>query len=113
MARPIVVEKTDDEVIVQSTDRYFRRVANESPPIGAAYDGKYACWAIVVTDIALSEAQLDSLEDQIGDIAGVHKAFVRIGSSRIPVDRVPEGSYLWIGTEAGFNIVPTPEEPPV
>lgn len=42
MPRPNIVERTEADVIVEITDRYFRRVYNETPAIPTGYAGKYA-----------------------------------------------------------------------
>lgn len=109
MALPIIIERTDEEVIAYSTDRVFRNARNLSGAISAAYDGKYACFCAIVTDVALTDVQIASLQTQIEAISGVSDAFVRIGSSRLPLDRVPDGQELKISVEGGFTITPIPE----
>jgi hypothetical protein len=110
MALPIIRERTDEEVVARSTDRVFGNVRNVSEAISVTYDGKYACFGAVVTDVALTDVQLESLATQIEAISGVHKAFIRIGSCRLPIDRVPEGQELKISVEAGYTITPIPVE---
>jgi hypothetical protein len=110
MARTNIVERTEDEIIVQYTDRFFRRVFASTPAIPAAYDGKYAVMCALAVDIEASEAQMDAMETQIEAIANVHKAFVMVGPARIPLDRVPADHDLTIGVEASFNITPMPAE---
>jgi hypothetical protein len=106
MSRSNITEVTADEAIVRYTDRFFKRVSAETPAIPAAFDGKYALVVIVATDIAPSEAQMDTLENNIEAINGVYKAFALIGPARIPVDRQPADTELFIRVEAGFDIRP-------
>lgn len=108
MDRPNIVEKTEDEVLAQYTDAFFRRVRQQTPEISASYDGKYVVLCAVAIDINATELQMDNMEASIEAITGVHKAFVMIGPARIPIDRVPTGHALLIDIDAGFSIEPTP-----
>lgn len=108
MARANVIELTDEEVLALSTDRFFKAARDETGAIPVAYDGKYYCVAAIVTNVALTEAQMDDLEAQIDAIAGVAKSFVRIGPVRIPLDRVPAGDDLVVQIESNVDIR-TPE----
>jgi hypothetical protein len=110
MTLPTINERTNDEVIVRSTDRYFQSARNITSPISVAYNGKYVCFGAIVTDVALDDAQIASLQIQIGEIPGVYAAFIRIGSCRIPIDRVPADHELKIGVEASYTITPIPVE---
>lgn len=104
--RANIVEKTEDEVLVQYTDRFFRAVHAETPEILPALTGKYALMVLVAADVEASEAEMDAFETGIEGLAGVTKAFVLIGPARIPLDRVPTGHDLFISVEAGFDIRP-------
>lgn len=104
MSRPTITEVTTDDVLVRYTDRFFRAVSAETPAIPASYDGKHVVIAVIATDAAPTEAQLDGLETQIEAINGVHKAFVLIGPARIPLDRVPANTELFIHAQASFDI---------
>lgn len=106
--RANIVEKTEEQVIEQYTDKFFRRVHASTPAIPASYAGKYAMMVVVATDVAPSEAQMDGFETDIEAITGVHKAFILVGPARIPTDRVPANHELFIGIEAGFDIKPEP-----
>lgn len=115
MARPTIIEVSDDEVRVRRSEQFFQRVGARSN-IGPAYTGKYACFCAVVTNNALTEEQLDSLEQQINEIQGVFNSFVLVGSSRVPYDRLPASNpqfetKLEIGLEARFNMSAEPVEP--
>ena len=59
-----------------------------------------------MTDVALTDIQIASLQTQIEEISGVSNAFIRIGSCRLPLDRVPADHELKISVEAGFTITP-------
>jgi hypothetical protein len=108
MARTNIAELTEDQVIEAYTRKFFRPVFTSTPPIPASYDGKYVCLAAIAMDVELSEAQMDALETAIEAITGVHKAFVLIGSARLPLDRTPVDHDLTIGVEASFDIKPPP-----
>ena len=108
MTRPVIIERTTDEIVALSTDRAFRAVFSETPAIPASYAGKYALLCVMAIDIEATEAQMDAFQTQVEAIANVHKAFVLSGPHRIPLDRVPADHDLTIGTEAGFRIKPTP-----
>jgi len=109
-ARMNMAERTEDEVLVQSTSKFFRPAYAETPAIGAAYAGKYVCLVAVAVNTALSEAQMDQLETSITAITGVHNSFCLIGPARIPVDRTPTGYDLKIACEGKFGLSVTPEE---
>jgi hypothetical protein len=108
MARPVIVERTEEQVIARSTDRVFGAVFRETPAIPASYAGKYALLCVMAIDIQASEAQMDAFQTQVEAISNVHKAFVLSGPHRIPTNRVPADHDLTIGTEASFRIKSTP-----
>jgi hypothetical protein len=107
MARVNVIERTDDEVRVSDTRKYFRP-AVETVSVPVTYAGKYIVLCAVVTDIEASEAQMDSLETSIEAIPGVHAAHVRIGPARIPHDRLPAGADLIARIGLEIDMIPTP-----
>lgn len=107
MARPTIIERTNNEVLVERAELYFKKVYKEvQSPV--TYSGKHAILAVIVTNISPSEAQMNALETAIEGLTGIHKAHVMIGPARIPLDRVPAGNDLFIGVEAGFDIRATP-----
>jgi len=108
MTRTNITEKTEAQVLVQSTGKFFRPVFASTPIIPASYNGKYVCIMAVATDVEVSEAQMDALETAIENISGVHKAFCLIGPARIPTDRVPVDHDLKIGVEGKFMIQAQP-----
>jgi len=110
MARKNMTEQTEDEVLAQSTQKFFRPVFAQTPAIGAGYTGKYVCMVAVATDVALSEAQMNTLETSITAINGVFGSHCLIGPARIPLDRVPADHDLKIGIEGKFIVDPTPVE---
>lgn len=109
MPRTNIIEKTEAEVLADSTGKFFRTAHRETPAIPIEFDGKYVQLVAVATDTQLSETQMNQLETAIEGIAGVFKAFTLIGSARIPVDRVPADHDLVIFVDAGFDIRPTPQ----
>ncbi|MCP4304721.1 MAG: hypothetical protein GY788_07560 [bacterium] len=110
MDRPVVVEKTEAEVIAQSTSRVFRRVQAKTGVIPAAYDGKYVVAALIAINTDATQAQMDGFEVDVEGITGVYNCDILSGPHRIPVDRVPADHDLRILLEAGFDIRPTPVE---
>ncbi len=119
MARPIIAEYTDEEVRVKDSTRVWTPV-NARQNVGAAYTGKYVCYAAIVTDNQLDEAGLDALETSINAIPEVFNSLILVGSSRIPRDRLPANTEteiykLWVGLTAGFDMtveLANPPEPP-
>jgi len=107
MARTNVIEVTCDELVVNATSRVFRQAYAETPVIPSTYDGKYVQLAAIATNAELTGAQMDALETAIEQITGIHKAFVLIGSARIPLDRVPDGNDLLITCQGGFDVRPS------
>jgi DNA-binding Lrp family transcriptional regulator len=109
MARSNIVEKTDEQVVAESTGKVFRPVFAQTPAIPASYDGKYVMMAAIAIDVEANEAQMDAFEASVEAITGVEKCFIMIGPARIPIDRVPADHDLRIGIEGSFRIDPTPE----
>ena len=110
MARKNITEQTEDQVLAQSTQKFFRPVFAQTPAIGAGYTGKFVCMIAVATDVEVNESQMDALETAIEAISGVHGAHCLIGPARIPLDRVPADHDLKIGIEGKFTVDPTPVE---
>jgi hypothetical protein len=110
MTRPVIIERTTDEVVQRSTDRVFGAVFKETPVIPASYAGKYALLCVMAVDIQATEEQMDTFQTQLEAIPNVHKAFVLSGPHRLPLDRVPEGDELRVGAEASFRIRTPPVE---
>lgn len=109
MPRTNIIEKTEAEALAESSGKFFRPAHAETPAIPAAFDGKYVQLVAVVTDVELDDAAMDALETAIQELAGVQRAFVLIGSARIPVDRTPADHDLVAGVDMAFDIRPTPQ----
>ncbi len=107
MARPNIVELTDEQIVERNKDERFRKRYAETGVISSAYDGKYAILMAIAVNTQLTEGQMDTLQDLIEDITGVHKAFALLGPARIPVDKVEEGEELRIGVTGEFHIAQT------
>ncbi len=108
MARPIVTELSDEQIVERYRDNTFRKVYARTNAIPASYDGKYALLTAIAVNSQITEAQMDALEGLIEGIAGVHKAFVLVGPSRIPTDRVGDGEELFIEVDCNFEMEETP-----
>lgn len=105
--RANIIELTDAEVRAAQPHRFFKKRYAQTPAIPDTYAGKYVSAVLVATNVALTEAQMNTLETEVEAITGVHKAFVLIGPARIPIDRRPVGYDLYIGAEAGFKFEST------
>ncbi len=106
MTRPIVVELTDEQILERYKDNTFRTVHSRTNPIPSTYAGKYAILAAIAVNEEATEAQLDALQVAIEAINPtlIHKAFVLVGASRIPTDKVGVDEDLFIEVTANFNV---------
>jgi len=104
MARVNIDELTDEELRATYPRLVFKPVYAETPAIPSIMDGQYAQMLVVASNIQLSEAQMDQLEQAISDLPGISIAYTIVGSARIPLDRVPSNHNLKIWLNAGFTI---------
>ena len=107
MPRPVLIEKTEAEIVVENTSKVFRPQSIRTGVVPPTFDGKHVLLCFVVVDVDPNEAQMDQFEIDIEAITGVFKAFIEI-EGRIPLDRVPVDHDLRIQGEIGFVIDPTP-----
>ena len=117
MATPAIVEKTEDELVVQYSDRVWRPV-QRTITVPDTLSGKYVTAVAVVTDVQLNDAQEATLEAAVEAITGVQLAKVLVGASRLSHDRLPadtaENTYdLRVGIRMGIDAVEVPVEVPV